>query len=96
MFPIDQVAASVRLRELRSRLEIVLPLAGALMPSQAGAQTVPVWHTTDTESIVVPTAASFKDGFIYAVKVTAPYAIIITLILSVIAFFVALAHFRKH
>lgn len=60
----------------------------------AGAQTIPTWDASSTETVVTASADAFKDTFVYVLQVMAPYAIIISLIVGLVWFFVRLA--RKH
>jgi len=60
----------------------------------ASAQTIPTWDTTSTSAVVEAAADSFKDTFVYVLQVIAPYAIIVTLVVGTVWFFVRLA--RKH
>jgi len=60
----------------------------------AHAQTVPTWDASSTETVVTASAAAFKTTFVYVLQVMAPYAIIISLIVGLVWFFVRLA--RKH
>jgi len=60
----------------------------------AHAQTVPTWDASSTETVVVASATAFKTTFVYVLQVMAPYAIIISLIVGLVWFFVRLA--RSH
>lgn len=73
---------------------VVGVLTSALGILKAGAQTVPTWDTTSTGIVVEAAADSFKDTFVYVLQVIAPYAIIVTLVVGTVWFFVRLA--RKH
>lgn len=73
----------------------VLAVGGsALTVLTAAAQTVPTWDTTSTATVVNAAADSFKTTFVYVLQVMAPYAIIISLIVGLVWFFVRLA--RRH
>jgi Ca2+/Na+ antiporter len=66
-------------------------LGGTLL---AFGQSVPTWDASSTETVVTASASALKTTFVYVLQVIAPYAIIITLIVGVVYFFVRLAH--KH
>jgi len=68
--------------------------AGILGIASASAQTIPTWDASSTETVVTASAEAFKDTFVYVLQVMAPYAIIISLIVGLVWFFVRLA--RKH
>lgn len=60
----------------------------------AKAQTVPTWDTTSTTTVVGDAASAFKTTFVYVLQVIGPYAIIVSLVVGVVWFFVRLA--RNH
>ena len=66
-----------------------------LLTMSAGAQTIPTWDATSTNSIVGPTATAFKDSFVYAMATIAPYAITVGLVLLVVAFLRGLGHGKR-
>jgi len=70
---------------------IVMGLVGTV---SAFAQTIPTWDASSTQTVVTASATAFKDTFVYVLQVMAPYAIIISLIVGLVWFFVRLA--RKH
>lgn len=69
-------------------------LGALLVSAQAYAQTIPTWDASSTTAVVTASATAFKDTFVYVLQVMAPYAIIISLIVGLVWFFVRLA--RKH
>jgi hypothetical protein len=73
---------------------MTLGLVGLLYATKAGAQSIPTWDASSTETVVTASAAAFKTTFVYVLQVMAPYAIIISLIVGLVWFFVRLA--RSH
>jgi len=69
-------------------------VVGLFTTLAAHAQTVPTWDASSTETVVTASAAAFKTTFVYVLQVMAPYAIIISLIVGLVWFFVRLA--RNH
>jgi len=86
-------------KSMSTKLKVALGSVGAIVGSfvgvlSAAAQTIPTWDATSTETVVTASADAFKDTFVYVLQVMAPYAIIISLIVGLVWFFVRLA--RKH
>lgn len=81
-----------------NRLKIALGTIGAsivgFVASVAHGQSVPTWDASSTDTVVSATATAFKTTFVYVLQVMAPYAIIVSLIVGLVWFFVRLA--RKH
>lgn len=84
---------------MSSKLKLALGSTSAVIASAMGvlvgyAQTIPTWDASSTETVITAAAASFKTTFVYVLQVMAPYAIIISLIVGLVWFFVRLA--RSH
>jgi len=83
------------MRSLKIALGTIAGSVGSFLGIiSAKAQAIPTWDTSSTETVITASAEAFKDTFVYVLQVMAPYAIIVSLIVGLVWFFVRLA--RKH
>jgi hypothetical protein len=85
---------SIMFNSLKVRLGAVMGSVGLALAGVAHGQAIPTWDASSTELVVTASASAFKTTFVYVLQVMAPYAIIISLIVGLVWFFVRLA--RSH